>query len=436
MSDDRWLILGLAHPRVEWFSKLSHWSTAAAIPVDFIKCVSRDEVVARLNSGRSYSALLVGGDVSGLDRDLIDSVRIAGATVIVVGSVVERDWNELGVAALLPEEFERSDLLGALTDHAPPIAQISAVVRDSPTPHESTWRGQLIAVTGPGGAGSSVVAMAAAQSFASEPSNNSMVLLADLALNGEQGMLHDAREVIPGIQEFVDAHRAGRVPTEQLRSLVFEAVGRGYHLLLGLRRHRDWTAIRPRSFETSLDGMLHSYRLVVADIDQDFEGEKDTGSRDVEDRNHMARTVVTTADLVVVVGVATTKGIHSLTRTIRELVAVEVESERIVAVLNRTTRNPRRQADAADALAALLARDRSVGDIGNPIFVSERPDIEDALRDGVRLPNNAGKALHRQLSNRLGSFSSRSNSRDALNNTLEPVPVIPGSLGHWSDQTQ
>ena len=226
MSDDRWLVLGLAHPRAEWFSKLSHWSTAAAIPVDFIKCVSRDEVVARLNSGRSYSALLVGGDVSGLDRDLIDSVRIAGATVIVVGSVVERDWNELGVAALLPEEFERSDLLGA--PHRPRPAyrtDLCGRPRLARFRNESTWRGQLIAVTGPGGAGSSVVAMAAAQSFASEPSNNSMVLLADLALNGEQGMLHDAREVIPGIQELVDAHRAGRVPTEQLRSLVFEAVG-------------------------------------------------------------------------------------------------------------------------------------------------------------------------------------------------------------------
>ncbi len=435
MSDERWVVLGLAHPRVEWFSRLSRWSTAAAVPVDFIKCVSSEEVLARLNGGRHYSALLVGGDVSALDRDLIDSVRIAGAAVIVVGPTVERSWVELGVAAVLPEEFERSDLLGVLTDHAPPVAQVSAVASDSPIEYESTWRGRLIAVTGPGGAGSSVVAMATAQSFGSESSNSSMVLLADLALNAEQGMLHDAREVIPGIQEFVDAHRAGKVPVEQMRSLVFEAVGRGYHLLLGLRRHRDWTAIRPRSFESSLDGMLRSYRLVVADIEHDFEGEKDTGSRDVQDRNHMARTVAAAADLVVVVGVATTKGIHSLTRTIRELAAVEVEPERIVAVLNRTTRNPRRQADAADALASLLARDRRVGDIGYPIFVSERADIEFALRDGVRLPNSAGKSLHAQLVDRLASRSGRSGSANQIHATAEPVPIRPGSLGHWSDES-
>ena len=433
MSDDRWVVLGLGHPRAEWFRRLSQWSTAAAVPVDFIKCISTDEVLARLNGGRSHSALLVGGDVVGLDRDLIDSVRIAGATVIVVGSSLERDWNELGAATRLPEEFERSDLLTALSDHAVPIANIAAVVGASPLPRSSTWRGRLIAVTGPGGAGSSVVAMAAGQSFAREPSNHSMVLLADLALNAEQGMLHDAREVIPGLQEFVDAHRVGRVPIEVMRSLVFEAVDRGYHLLLGLRRHRDWTAIRPRSFESALDGMLRAYRLVIADIDHDFEGESDTGSSDIEDRNHMARTVAARADLVVVVGIATTKGIHSLTRTIRELVAMNIESERIVAVLNRTTRNPRRQIDAADALASLLARDESVGDIGEPVFVSERAEIEDALRDGVRLPNNAGKSLHRGLSDRLLSTAGDRNSRET-HRTPEPVPVAPGSLGHYSDQ--
>lgn len=434
MSDDRWVVLGLAQPRVEWFSKLSLWSTAASIPVDFIKCVSRDEVLARLNSGRPYSALLVGGSVAGLDRDLIDSVRVAGAVVIVVGAITERDWCELGAKAVLPENLERSELLGALNDHASPITQIAAVVPDASTRQDTSWRGQLIAVTGPGGTGTSVIAMATAQSFASEPSNHSMVLLADLALNAEQGMLHDAREVIPGLQELVDAHRRGRVPIAQMRSFVFEAVDRGYHLLLGLRRHRDWTAIRPRSFETSLDGMLRSYRLVVADIDHDFEGEHETGSRDVEERNHMARTVADSADLVVVVGVATTKGIHSLTRTIRELVASKVESQRIVAVLNRTTRNPRRQADAADALATLLARDQNVGNIGEPLFVSERSDIEDALRDGVRLPNGASKSLHRQLANRLGQLSKRADSEDALPKVLQPVPVAPGSLGHWSDQ--
>ncbi len=431
MSDDRWVVLGLAHPRVDWFSKLSRWSTAATVPVDFIKCVSRDEVLARLKAGRPYSALLVGADVPGLDRDLIDSVHIAGVSVIVVGTTVIRDWQELGVATLLSEEFSRGDLLDALSDHACPIATVSAVVGETITQLEASWRGKLIAVTGPGGTGASVLSMAVSQTFANEPSNQSMVLLADLALNGEQGMLHDAQEVIPGLQEFVDAHRFGRVPIEQMRSLVFEVTDRGYHLLLGLRRHRDWTAIGPRAFETSLAGMARSYRLVVADISNDFEGERETGSQDVEDRNHMARTVAKQADLVLVVGVATTKGIHSLTRCVRELTALNVDAARIVAVFNRTPRNPRRQLDVASALHSLLDRDNHGISVGDPIFIGERGDIEEALRDGTRLPHSAIKSLYRQLNERLSALTVTEYTPEPV--ARQAVAVVPGSLGHWHD---
>lgn len=433
MNDDRWVVLGLARPRAEWFSKLSRWSTAAAIPVDFIKCVSRTEVLARLRGGRPYSALIVGADVVGLDRDLIDSVRLAGATAIVVGKHADRSWEDFGVAAELSETFERSELLSALNDHAPPIARVAAVVRENTHNEQSAWCGQLIAVTGPGGAGSSVFSMAISQAFAAEPSNQGLVLLADLALNADLGMHHDAREVIPGIQEFVDAHRLGRVPVEQMRSLVFDSPERGYHLLLGLRNHRDWTAIRPKSFEVSLEGMLRTYRLVVADITADFEGETDTGSQDIEDRNHMSRTVARKADLVCVVGVGTTKGIHSLTGAIRDLTAFGVRPERIVAVLNRTNR---RQVDAINALSVLLNRNGTEGKIGEPILVGSRPDIEDSLRDGVRLPKGAIKTLHKQISTRIDSIQLL-NAEVALepqeHPEAVPVPVAPGSIGHWVD---
>ena len=434
MSDERWVVLGLAHPRAGWFSELARWSTAAAIPVDFVKCVSANEVRARLTSGRSYSALLVGGDVSGLDRDLVDSVRTTGASVIVIDPVSDRDWAELGVASQLPAVFDRSDLLGVLTEHAAPITRISAFTGIEAPDQEPSWRGRLIAVTGPGGTGCSVVTMAIAQAFADEPSNHAMVLLADLALSAEQGMLHDAREVIPGVQELTDAHRSGRLPIDQVRSLVFDAVGRGYHLLLGLRRHRDWTAVRPRSFESALDGLLRSYRLVVADIDSDFEGESETGSLDVEDRNLMARTTAARADLVVAVGQPTTKGTHSLSRTLRHLAVAGVEGERIVPVFNRAPRNPRRRADAVAALHTLVRRDDAARAIGNPVFVGERADIEDAIRDGVRLPPSPGRPLHEELVRRLDDLSPRGSAGPTAAEHDDPQPVTPGSLGNWTEE--
>ncbi|MFQ5557118.1 MAG: hypothetical protein ACE5GB_06380, partial [Acidimicrobiales bacterium] len=336
------MVLGLAHPRAGWFSELARWTTTAAVPIDFLKCVSAEEVRARLHDGRTYSALLVGGDVASLDRDLVDTARACGAAVLVVGRHGRRDWKELGVSALLPEVLERHELLAALTEHAPPVTSVEQLVVADPDDTDGSWRGRLVAVTGPGGAGVSVSAMALAQGLASDASNRGLVLLADLALDAEQSMLHDARELVPGVQELVEGHRGGRLPPDEIRALVFDAAGRGYHLLLGLRRHRDWTAIRPRALEAGLDGLLRCYRLVVADIDPDLEGEAETGSLDIGDRNLMARTVAERADLVVVVGTDGVKGLHALARTIRAMLDGGVPVDRIVPTVTRAPRSPRR----------------------------------------------------------------------------------------------
>src|SRR3546814_2814274 len=68
-------------------------------------------------------------------------------------------------------------------------------------------------------------------------------------------MLHAARDVVPGVAELVEAHRSGSPGPHEVRDLTWEVGARGYRLLLGLRRHRDWTAIRPRAFDAALDGL-------------------------------------------------------------------------------------------------------------------------------------------------------------------------------------
>ena len=52
---DQFVVLGVARVRSTWFRELSQWSTSAALPVDFVKCISLDEVRARLGSGRAFS---------------------------------------------------------------------------------------------------------------------------------------------------------------------------------------------------------------------------------------------------------------------------------------------------------------------------------------------------------------------------------------------
>jgi len=429
MSSERWVVLGLAHPRAQWFSELARWATTAAAPIEFVKCMSAQEARVRLGSGRAHSALLVGDRASGFDRDLVESARSVGTAVIVVDPADHRDWSDLGVSGVLHTPFDRTELVAALQQHATPVQAIQSRIAETPATI-GTWRGQLVAITGPGGAGKSVASMALAQTLASEAGNRGMVLLADLALDAEQAMLHDARDVVPGVQEMVDAHRSGRMTVERTRSLVFDTGDRGYHLLLGLRRHRDWTALRRKSFEAALDTLLRSYRLVIADITADFEGDSETGSLDVADRNLISRTVIERADAVVAVGTHGMKGIHSLARTTRDLLSHDVEPERTITVVNRAPRSPAKRADDALALANLVGRADGANSLAGPLFLPERKDLEAALRDGVRLPTALGAPLAKEVQRRLTEQPSRAD----LPLDLELEPVVPGSLGSWTEE--
>ena len=430
MNDERWVVLGLAHPRAGWFSQLAKWATTAAVPIDFVKCVSADEVRARLSGGRAYSALLVGGDVVGLDRDLVDSATSIGAAVLVVGPRTEHGWAEMGVSGHLPAQFERDDLLAALREFAPAISRVTPRLLEPSDRDVSAVRGRLVAVTGVPGAGSSIAAMALAQALGNDASNNGVVILADLALNGELAMLHDAQEIVPGLQEMVEAHRGARIPASEIRAMVFDAIGHGYHALLGLRRHRDWAAIRPRAFDATIDGLLRSYRFVIADVDADLEGEAETGSLDIEDRNLIARSTHARADLVLVVGNPTMKGLHGMCRLLRDLVAFGVASDQIIPVLNRSPKSPRLRAEAGRTLATLLNGSDALANIGNPLHLPERRDLEGCLRDAVKLPKSLGLPLYGEVTRRLHS------AQDAITlpRGAEPKQVAPGSLGAWTEE--
>lgn len=429
MAGERYVALGLGHVRSDWFSELSRWATSAAVPVEFVKTVSVEEVRARLDSGRAFSALLVDARVPGLDRDLVDRSREAGCSVIVVddGRVV-RDWPALGVSAVLRDGFGRDDLLDVLEAHAVMIGRGD----DLPGPAApadnvvSAWRGRLVAVTGPGGTGASTVAMALAQALGDDPRFAEMVVLADLALDADLAMLHDAREVVPGVQELVEAHRSAVLTPEEVRALTFAVTERRYHLLLGLRRHRDWTALRPRAFEAAVDGLRRAFRMVVCDVDPDVEGEDQCGSVDVEERNLMARTITARADVVLVVGAPGLKGLHSMVRIIGSLQGHGVEPARIVPVVDRAPRQPRARAEISKALAELVGRDHA---LAGPVFVPERRRLDEILRDGARLPDQLGAALtgavHAVLDRTEGPVAA---------SEPEPVVVVPGELGSWTDE--
>jgi hypothetical protein len=439
---DRYVLLGLARARADWFRTVGRWATAAMLPADFVRCVGVEELRARLRSGRRFSAAIVDASLPGLDRDLIAAAEEVGCRVLVVdGTASGRDWKGLGAAAVLAPVFSRDELLEVLAAHAEMVG--AAVVEDGPRPDPTARpRGELIAVTGPGGTGASTVAIALAQGLssglgqddsrrgrrgaASAPS----VLLADLCRVADQAMLHDSRVVVPGIQEVVESHRVSIPPGSTLLDQTFEVPARGYRLLLGLRRPRHWVAVRARALEATLDSLQRLTDIVVADVDADVEGEAETGSFDVEERNLLSRATIARAGAVVVTGEPSMKGLYALVRTLGELLGFGVPVDRLIPVLSRAPRSPRARAELTTALDELLAAGSGIAAkrLVAPLYLPERR-IDDALRDGVALPAPLPALTARAVT----AVLQRADDRE-LAAAAGPELVAPGSLAAFTAQ--
>jgi hypothetical protein len=376
---DRYVVLGAARARSAWFASVASWANTAVLPIDFLKCLTVEELVARLRRS-AVSAVLVDGALAGVDRSLFDVARNAGVAVLVVADPrVDRDWTTVGAAGCLDPDFDPDALIRLLATSARPIhsAALDAAAdadADLTTAHDARYRGELVAVCGRSGSGISTLAIALAQGLAHRPAHRGAVALADLALQADQSMYHDAHDVVPGIHELVDAHSLGRPDGETVRSMLFDVDRRGYSLLLGMPKARVWTALTGRGVALGLDGLRGAFRWVVADVTADFDGEAETGSIDLEERNTLARTAVLEASCVVVVGDATLRGLPSIPRIGRDLVELGVPRDRILPVVNRFGGSRRQRAELHDALAAL-----GLGEVthaSSAVLLPERREIE------------------------------------------------------------
>ena len=221
-AHERFVVLGLGQARSVWFGDIARMAHSGGLPLEFVKCVSHEEARVRLASGRAFSALLVDGGLPGVDRDLLDAARRAGVEVLVVDDPrVTQDWPALGATAVLARDFAVPDLLASLSELTRSIPRAVAGAAPS-TPPPRHWSGSLIAVTGARGSGTSTIAAALAQGLAVHQARPGAVLLADLALDADQGVLHHAPDVVPGLPELVEAHRSGALSPSAVQSLVFD----------------------------------------------------------------------------------------------------------------------------------------------------------------------------------------------------------------------
>jgi hypothetical protein len=442
---ERYVLLGLARARADWFRTVGHWATAAMLQAEFVRCVSVEELRTRLRSGRAFSAVLIDGGLPGCDRDLIaDAVAVGVSVLVVDDGTIDRDWRGLGAAAVLAPPFSRDELMEILSATSEPVGP-GAVEEPSARPaQDDAHVGELVAVTGPGGTGASTVAIALAQGLAAggRPASARRgprssghrpaptVVLADLCLAADQAMLHDSRVVVPGLQEVVEAHRAATPDLASVREQTFDVPERGYRLLLGLRRRRHWVAIRPRALDATLDQLQRLADLVVVDVEADVEGEAETGSLDVEERNLLARASLARAGVVVVVGEPSAKGVFALVRTIGDLIGLGVPPDRLVTVVNQSRRSPRARAEIGRAVVDLLTGlTGSAGErIAAPIHLPRR-DVDRALRDGVAIPGPMPTTLARAVF----AVLDRAQQRERVPAGV-PEPVVPGSLSGFTSQ--
>ncbi|MGN6693328.1 MAG: hypothetical protein ACTHN0_04055 [Aquihabitans sp.] len=190
-------------------------------------------------------------------------------------------------------------------------------------------RGRLAAVLeAPGGRGAST-ATALARSLAGR--SPGPVLLADLTLDAPHRRLHGIAPGAPGLAELAAACRFGPPAPTVLTGTTHRTSG-GFDLLPGLRRHQDWVTIGARSAATLVATLTAAHAIVLAHVDRDLEGEGETGSFDVEDRNVLARTAVRAADLVIVVGDVDRAGRQALLATCDALARFGVPPTRTLVV--------------------------------------------------------------------------------------------------------
>ncbi len=388
MNTQRYVTLGIARPRSAWFASVAAWSNGAVVPIEFLKCVSAAEVLARAQSARSISSALLDESAAGVDRDLIDQLTSAGiATCIVTSHGTTRDWHALGASEVLVWPFSAATLTDTLERTATPIPTHSLAAVEQLHPDLEAhidFEGSLVAVCGSHGAGASTLAMALAQGVAQQLGSAGSVALVDLRLPGDLAMYHDQPDAPSAVMSLVEAHRGASLGTAATESLLMPIPERGYDVLWGARRSREWTALRPRAVQASMASLTRAYRYVIADCDHELDGEPETGSVDLEERNCLTRTAIHECDLCVVVTRTDMKSVYDCVRIVRELVEHNVGLDSILVVFNSAPRSPAHKAGLTATLRALLG---DACPVTSPIFVA-RKDLEGIHRRVAPLPSS------------------------------------------------
>ncbi len=417
-------VVAVAPPRTEWITRLAAWSNEGTVGVEVVRCVSIEELRARLDSMQRFSAAIVDESMIGLDRDLLMTARETGcASIVVTRGIRRRDWETLGASGTINDSFGTEDLLHTLRSWAEPTDRQDLHRRAEPQSIDgvelpAARLAPLVAVVGAGGTGTSTAAIALAQAF----SATLAVTLVDASLDGSLALMLGTNELVPALQQLVEAHRLATPPPEELGCFLHTCPNHQFSLVPALRRHRDWTSLGTHAVGSSITSLRRTCQLLIADIDPDFEGEAETGSFDIGDRNALSRTIVGSADAVLVTGRPDLVGVSRLVRIISDLIELGIETDRLQIVMLRSGRSALGSGETRRGIDQLLRELRPSVVPPSAAFVDLPKGLDGLLLDARPFPESFADSLRSIADSILGSEWSTPAISD-------PIPIIPGSLG-------
>jgi len=407
---DRYVVLALVPPERRWLRELLALEPPGpdGEALQVVVAGSAEELGLRLASGRAFSAVVVDGHHDALSQDLVASCHRARCPVIVVSPSPWASGMDLGAQAMVAGGSLRHELPPVLRRCALPVPaagiccpeDLHRALRGVPPP----GRGVAVAVCGSGGTGASTVAMATAQGLATGGlATGGPVVLADLARRADQAVLHGAGQPERGLGDLLMYRPPGPGGPGSVLDSCLRMPERGYWLLPGLPERSAWAAVRPQAVGRVLALLASISAGLVLDIHPDWDGEKETGFLEVEERNAFSRAALASADVIVAVGLPGMKGAHALACLAQDLEAGGVPPSRTLLVMNR-----------GDGIAA------------GPDQV-QLPDLPEAdlVGHGRSLPT----ALVAPLTAAVGRVLARSGRREAPGASIRLV--ARGTLGHF-----
>ena len=346
------------------------------------RCVDVAELLAVAPS--SAGAAFVATELPGLDADAVFRLERAGVRVIGMG------------------DAERCRALGIVVRGEPGVLEESVVDSGGPArPEASPERAgaTTIAVWGSTGApGRSTVAASLAASFAHRGSD--AVLVDADTYGGSIAQMLAMLDDVSGLMAACRAANQGRA--DEVTDHLIDVEPR-LRLLSGIPRADMWPQVRPGALELVLRQLRADADVLVADCASSLEpGEGARGAG----RNQVTQHVLSSADVVLVVGRADPVGLSRLVRALHELIdVVEVEPAVVVNLMRPSLGWSKRE------VAATLTRLTGVEQV---TFIPADVSALDLAVMRGRLPREAAPS------------SAFVTAVDDLAATL--TPVVPSSL--------